>query len=80
MLYMALYSVGRFLIQFTRMDLVKFWALQEAHIISLIIFTISIVFLTIYTRPVNWVKKKDSSQDPKSKVTSKRKRRVLRDS
>ena len=77
---MALYSVGRFLIQFTRMDSVKFWALQEAHIISLIIFTISIVFLTIYTRPVNWVKKKDLSQDPKSKVTSKRKRRVLRDS
>ena len=80
MLYMALYSVGRFLIQFTRMDSVKFWALQEAHIISLIIFTISVAFLIIYTRPINWVKNKDLSQDHPNKVTGKRKRRSLRDS
>ena len=79
MLYMTLYSVGRFIIQFTRLDSVKFWIFQEAHIISLTVFVCSLIFLLIYSRPISWANKKSSPKNEGSPVKSKRKRRVLRD-
>lgn len=50
MLYLALYATARFAIQFIRLDDVKFWGLQEAHIIAVIVWVITIPFLLWKTR------------------------------
>ncbi len=50
MVYLALYSVGRFGIQWLRMDPVKFWGLQEAHIIAILALLVAVPFLMIKTR------------------------------
>lgn len=45
MVYLALYAVGRFAIQFLRIDPVKFWGLQEAHLIAVMVFVLAIGFI-----------------------------------
>ncbi len=61
MLYLALYATARFAIQFVRLDDVKFWGLQEAHIIAIIVWAITIPFLLWKTR---LRKSQDVSQGP----------------
>lgn len=50
MVYLAYYSVGRFAIQFVRLDKVYFASLQEAHLIAIGVLAISVPFLVIKTR------------------------------
>ena len=49
-IYLAWYSLGRFLIQWVRLDRVYFWGLQEAHFIAIVCFLFSVAFLSIKTR------------------------------
>ena len=53
MVYLALYSIGRFGIQWLRLDPVKFWGLQEAHIIAILVLLVAVPFLVIKTRFVS---------------------------
>lgn len=50
MFYLAYYSVGRFLVQFIRLDKVYFANLQEAHLIAIGVLIISVPFLLWKTR------------------------------
>ncbi|MFW6195505.1 MAG: prolipoprotein diacylglyceryl transferase, partial [Chloroflexota bacterium] len=45
MVYLSLYAIGRFFVQFFRLDDVKFWGLQEAHIISLLVLAVTVPFI-----------------------------------
>ncbi len=45
LIYLALYSLVRFGIQFTRADPERLGALQQAHVISLIVFAIALLFM-----------------------------------
>ena len=72
---MFLYSIGRFLIQFMRMDDVKFTIfnldIQEAHIVTFSLFVISTILMILFVRP------KDHSQNiPEAKkvITGRRKK------
>ena len=53
-LYLMLYSIGRFFIQFLRLDKVWFGGLQEAHIIALIVLLVTVPLIASKAR---WVKK-----------------------
>ena len=48
--YLALYSLGRFFIQFLRRDAVWFAGLQEAHILSLAMLLVAVVVLATRAR------------------------------
>jgi phosphatidylglycerol:prolipoprotein diacylglycerol transferase len=48
--YLAYYSLGRFMIQFIRLDKVYFASLQEAHLIALGVLALTIPFLAWKTR------------------------------
>ncbi|MSQ07776.1 MAG: prolipoprotein diacylglyceryl transferase [Dehalococcoidia bacterium] len=50
MVYLALYAAGRFMIQFVRLDSVKFWGLQEAHLIALLVLLVTVPFIVWKTR------------------------------
>ena len=50
MVYIALYAAGRFAIQFSRLDDEKFWNLQQAHLIAIIVWIVAIPFLVWKTR------------------------------
>ncbi len=50
MVYIALYALGRFLIQFIRLDDVKFWGLQQAHIIAILVWLVAVPFIVWKTR------------------------------
>ena len=58
MVYLALYAVARFSIQFIRLDDVKFWGLQEAHLIAICVMLVTVPFLIWRTRliagPRDW--------------------------
>jgi len=58
-IYMFLYSIGRFILQFMRMDDVKFTILgldiQEAHIVTFALFIISTILMILFVRPRNHV-------------------------
>jgi phosphatidylglycerol:prolipoprotein diacylglycerol transferase len=45
MVYLAYYSVGRFMVQFIRLDKVYFASLQEAHLIAIGVLAVSVPFL-----------------------------------
>ncbi|MCL0042816.1 prolipoprotein diacylglyceryl transferase [Dehalococcoidia bacterium] len=49
--YIALYSIGRFFIQFLRLDAVYFAGLQEAHLLTLCLLVITVPLLIIRARP-----------------------------
>ncbi len=51
-LYLMLYGLGRFLIQFLRLDKEWFGGLQEAHVISLVVLAITVPLLAYRAR---WV-------------------------
>jgi phosphatidylglycerol:prolipoprotein diacylglycerol transferase len=48
--YLAMYSLGRFFIQFIRRDAVWFAGLQEAHILTLALMLVSVVILATRAR------------------------------
>ena len=56
---MLLYSIGRFILQFMRMDDVKFTIfgldIQEAHIVTFALFIISTILMILFVRPRNHV-------------------------
>ena len=56
--YLLLYALGRFFIQFLRLDRVWFGGLQEAHIIALIVLAITVIVLASKAR---WIKKVPAS-------------------
>ncbi|MEK9676232.1 MAG: prolipoprotein diacylglyceryl transferase [Chloroflexota bacterium] len=45
MVYVTWYSIGRFSIQYLRLDDVKFWGLQEAHIIAIVVLSFTIPYM-----------------------------------
>ena len=45
MIYLALYATARFGIQFVRLDDVKFWGLQEAHLIAILVWLVTIPWI-----------------------------------
>lgn len=53
-LYLMLYSLGRFFLQFLRLDKVWFAGLTEAHIIALIVMAVTVPLLAYKTR---WVQR-----------------------
>lgn len=74
-IYMFMYSIGRFIIQFTRMDDVKFsignLGIQEAHIVTFSLFVITLILSILFLR----VKGNNSDNDQKIKKASGRKRK-----
>ena len=50
MFYLGYYSLGRFMIQFIRLDKVYFANLQEAHLIAIGVMALSVTFLVWKTR------------------------------
>ncbi len=50
MVYIALYAFGRFWIQFLRLDDVKFWELQQAHLIAILVLIVAVPFIAWKTR------------------------------
>ena len=67
-LYLMLYAVGRFFIQFIRLDKVWFAGLQEAHIISLIVLAITVPLLAYKAR---WIRREPKTE---SKARTRRAR------
>ncbi|MGB1748882.1 MAG: prolipoprotein diacylglyceryl transferase [Dehalococcoidia bacterium] len=45
LVYVTWYSIGRFSIQYLRLDDVKFWGLQEAHIIAILVLSFTIPYM-----------------------------------
>lgn len=50
MFYLAYYSLGRFLIQFVRIDKTYFANLQEAHLIAIGVMAVAVTFMVMKTR------------------------------
>ena len=50
MVYITWYSVGRFSIQYLRLDDVKFWGLQEAHLIAIGVLAFTIPYMIMKVR------------------------------
>ena len=50
MVYITWYSVGRFAIQYLRLDDVKFWGLQEAQLIAIAVLAFTIPFMIMKVR------------------------------
>ena len=48
--YLVWYSIGRFAIQWLRLDRAYFWNLQEAHIIAIIVLIFAVPILIWKTR------------------------------
>ncbi len=74
MVYITWYSVGRFAIQFLRLDDVKFWGLQEAHIIAIMVLSFTIPYMIMKVR---WVGKDidvDSGGEGSKRSAARRKR------
>ena len=75
---MFLYSIGRFILQFMRMDDVKFTIfvldIQEAHIVTFALFIISTILMILFVRPRNYVQE-DSTEN---KALSGRRKKLNR--
>jgi len=48
--YLSIYAVGRFVLTFVRQEKIWFWGLQEAQVIALFIFAISMAAIVYFTR------------------------------
>ena len=57
MIYLALYAVARFGIQFVRLDDVKFWGLQEAHLIAIIVLLVTIPWIIWKVRLIDRIRR-----------------------
>ena len=74
MVYLTWYSVGRFAIQDLRLDDVKFWGLQEAHLIAIIVLAFTVPYIIMKVR---WADKNtgiDDGSDSRSAARRKRDR------
>jgi phosphatidylglycerol:prolipoprotein diacylglycerol transferase len=72
MVYITWYSFGRFSIQYLRLDDVKFWGLQEAHIIALMVVAFTIPYMILKVR---WADDDlDVDPDKDSRGSGRRKR------
>jgi len=49
-IYLSIYAVGRFVFTFVRQEKIWFWGLQEAQVIAIAIFAISLVAIVYLTR------------------------------
>ncbi len=79
-LYLALYSLGRFAIQFLREDQVKVAGLQEAHFIALIVLAITVPLLIWKARPRSHAEMvlDGAASTPRPRGTRAERRRRLR--
>lgn len=50
MIYLALYAMGRFMIQFVRLDPPKLFGLQEAHMIAILVMAVTVPLIVWKTR------------------------------
>ncbi len=73
-LYLALYSVGRFLVTFLRQDKVWTLGLQEAHFIAILVLVITVPLLVIKARPTTAAQLATDGMD----ITERRTRRLSR--
>ena len=48
--YLSLYSLGRFILTFVRQENQFFWGLQQAQIIALLIFALSLIAMVYFTK------------------------------
>ena len=74
MVYLTWYSVGRFAIQYLRLDDVKFWGLQEAHLIAIMVLAFTVPYIIMKVR---WADKNpgiDDGGDSRSAARRKRDR------
>ena len=74
MVYLTWYSVGRFAIQYLRLDDVKFWGLQQAHLIAIILLAFTVPYIIMKVR---WADKNtgiDDGGDSRSAARRKRDR------
>jgi phosphatidylglycerol---prolipoprotein diacylglyceryl transferase len=73
MIYLTLYSLMRFGIQFLRLDAVKVASLQEAHFIAIIVLAVTIPWMAYFLR-----RRKDSGAEDDAPTTKPRRRRGRR--
>ena len=72
MVYITWYSVGRFSIQYLRLDDVKFWGLQEAHLIAIMVLAFTIPYMILKVRWAN--SDLDINSDADNRGSDRRKR------
>ena len=74
MVYLTWYSVGRFGIQFLRLDDVKFWGLQEAHLIAIVVLAFTVPYMIMRVRWADQDIGTDGDGDSRSAAQRKRDR------
>ena len=74
MVYLTWYSIGRFGIQFLRLDDVKFWGLQEAHLIAIMVLAFTIPYMIMRVRWADEDIGADGDGDSRSAAQRKRDR------
>jgi phosphatidylglycerol:prolipoprotein diacylglycerol transferase len=74
MVYLTWYSVGRFAIQYLRLDDVKFWGLQEAHLIAIIVLLFTVPYMIMKVRWADRDIGMDEDGDHRSSAQRKRDR------
>lgn len=75
MVYLSLYAVGRFMIQFIRLDDVKFWGLQQAHLIAILSWMVAVPFLIWKTRQ-RQPDEEETAPVPQGTTRAERRRRI----
>lgn len=73
MIYLAYYAVGRFAIQFLRLDRVHLLGLQEAHLIAILVLFVSVPFLVFKTRFIKNESSVGGSGSPSKSATGRQK-------
>jgi len=76
MVYVTWYSVSRFTIQYLRLDDVKFWGLQEAHIIAILVLSFTIPYMI---KNLRWADDPLDQNKGDTRSASRRKRDRQRD-
>jgi prolipoprotein diacylglyceryltransferase len=74
MVYITWYSVGRFGIQYLRLDDVKFWGLQEAHLIAICVLAFTIPYIALKVRWIDNLSNTGMGTDNRSAARRKRDR------
>ncbi|MDP6667812.1 MAG: prolipoprotein diacylglyceryl transferase, partial [Dehalococcoidia bacterium] len=74
MVYLTWYSVGRFTIQYLRLDDVKFWGLQEAHIIAIMVLAFTVPYMILKVRWADASLGVDPGGDGDTRSAGRRKR------